>query len=171
MTSVLRWPGAVSRLALLAVGGSLLVAANAYSSVASQSAVWIDAPVDGSVFELADGPIRVVGHVTAALFLLDRNDGSVVRTIKQIIEPAFGRPSLAFTEDAAWYFGFVDGYPVRVDLETGRQTYVRLADGFAAGVVTDGTTVWFAVESFFADSSVVGIDAAEAATKSRALDR
>lgn len=128
---------------------------------------------DDGVWALADTPNpndepNVVGG--AGLFLLDPGTGDILRRIDIRIESSFGRPGLAITEDAAWYFNFVDGYPIRFDFATGRETFIRINNGFAVGVVSDGTTVWYAVESFTGDNMVIGVDAAEAAAASAALD-
>lgn len=110
---------------------------------------------------------NVVG--SAALFLLNPASGEVTRRIELRVSPSFSRPGVAITEDAAWFISFVDGYPVRLDFDTGRETFVRIP-GFAEGVVTDGTSVWFAVESFQGEHAVIGIDIDAAAAATRALD-
>ena len=104
-----------------------------------------------------------------SLFLLDPESGEVVREVDLIFAPAHARPGLALTDDAAWYVSFVDSYVVRVDLDTGRQTFVR-PPGFGAlaqGVATDGSTVYFITEgSFDNPGGVYGIDPREAAAAS-----
>ncbi|MCP4306192.1 MAG: hypothetical protein GY926_12640 [bacterium] len=142
---------------------SSILSDGAKALAVTSEGVWVlaDTPAPG-------GELNVVGG--GALFLLDARTGEVTRQIDLVIEPAFGRPGLAVTQDAAWYFGFIDGYPVRVDLATGRQTFARLDNAFAVGVATDGATVWFAVESHFGDDSIVGIEEAAAAVASDALE-
>jgi DNA-binding beta-propeller fold protein YncE len=115
----------------------------------------------------AGGGANVVGG--GALFLLDRGTGTVVRRIDLHLEPHFGRPGLAMTDDAAWYIDTIDGYPVRVDLKTERQTYLRLNNAFGIGLITDGATVWVAAEHLFEDSRIYSIDTAEATAATTAL--
>ena len=126
------------------------------------------------VWVISDTPnptdeVNVIGG--AALFLLDAISGDVIRQIDLAIEPAFSRGGLAITENAAWYIGFVDRYPIRVDLDTGQQTFVSLNNARAVGVATDGPTVWFALESLFDTDSVVGVDSATAAAAAAVVDQ
>ncbi len=142
-----------------------------FTSILSDGPKALAATAEG-IWVVSDTPhptdqANVVGG--GALFLLDSTTGAVIRRIDLILEPAFRRPGLVVTEDAVWYLDFANGYPVRVDFDTGRQTYVRL-DGPGAGLVADGTTLWVAEESYFASNRVVGIDLAEAAAASAALD-
>lgn len=125
--------------------------------------VWVlsDVPHSGDLANVVGG---------GALFLLDADTGTVLRRIDLILEPAFGRPGLAVHDAAAWYIDFATGYPVRVDLNTERQVLLRLDDGLARGVATDGTTAWFAVESLFDSALVVGVAESAASAASSALD-
>ncbi len=146
-------------------------ASGEFTSILSDGAKALAATSDG-IWVLSDtlnpaDEANVVG--SGALFLLDHETGDVVRRIDLRLEPGFGRPGLAITDEAAWYLNFVDRYLVRVDLGTERQTFVSLGNAGAVGVVTDGTTVWLAVESMFESDWVVGIDVAAAAAATAAL--
>jgi hypothetical protein len=109
--------------------------------------------------------------VRGALFLLDPNSTEIVRQVDLITAPAHARPGLALTNDAAWYINRVDSFPVRVDLQTERQTFIR-PPGFgeiSKGVTSsaDGSVVYFVTEGGFeGGGAVYGVDPAEAAAAS-----
>ncbi len=129
---------------------------------ATDSGIWVLSDVPNPT-----GDANVVGG--GALFRLDSETGAVIRQIDLVREPAFGRPGLAFTDDAAWYLDFVDHFLIRVDLDSERQTLIRLDGVYGVGVVSDGSTVWVAAEGFSKSNTVIGIDAAIATAASEAL--
>jgi hypothetical protein len=107
----------------------------------------------------------------SALFLLDPISTEIVRQVDLISAPAHVRPGLALSDGAAWYINFVDWYPVRVDLQTGRQTFIRppgLGEtGKGVTSSADGSMVYFVTEGGFeGGGAVYGVDPAEAAIAS-----
>jgi streptogramin lyase len=106
-----------------------------------------------------------------ALFLLDPVSAEIIQRVDLISAPAHARPGLALSDGAAWYINFVDSFPVRVDLQTGRQTFIRppgLGE-ISKGVTStaDGSIIHFVTEGGFeGGGAVYGVDPAEAATAS-----
>ncbi len=103
--------------------------------------------------------------IRGALFLLAADTGEIREQIDLLSGPAFGRPGLAVREGAAWYIDGANGQLVRVDLETGRQTFLR-TPGFGAlatALLAAEGVIYFGTEGGFDNPGAVYIVDAEAA--------
>ncbi len=80
-----RWPGARGRLVALALGFLIMAGGAGLGFAARPPSVWIDAPLDGTTLDQADGAIHIVGHVTEPNGVdrarLDADGARVARTL------------------------------------------------------------------------------------------